>query len=579
MAEVGNPRGSGRKYRLGRIALGIVAALGFAVALVFAGFEAGKRQFFPHAFLDRVDRKIEWTFFRNVRAGRLEEESIPTALLQLQTEVGIVDFGRDTSGGPLANNGGGLTSFGREVLLLAFDGNVYAAEGPDSIRRTNVSAPDNNRSDFAALADDPDFDDYQIRASYLRYNDLEYFKTDEGQGLIASYTEYHPDEVCYTNTLARLDLPQDATSIDGIDAGPDDWDVIYRTSPCLPLKRRFLAMEGHMASGKIAFEAPGTLYLSSGDFHLDGMRSNGPPIAQNPEAEYGKMLAMDLEGQGARIVSMGHRNVQGMVLAPDKRLFASEHGPQGGDEINLIQDGRNYGWPTESYGLTYSSTPIPRSVSFGRHESFEEPIHSWVPSAAISGITYVDGFHSAWDGDLLVASLIDHSLFRLRLEDNEAVYAERIEIGTRLRDVHQHTDGRIVLWTDNQEMVFLTGADKPGRALTVEDYIEVANLGSRTGEDLAAELDRCAECHSFQADESERAPSLARIHGAAIASTSYEGYTNGLKAQSGEWTDENLRAYLSDPQAFAPGTAMPPVQDTDVLEHVVGYLKELDRQF
>lgn len=579
MAEYTRPAPRRLWRRIGGIGLAAVVLLGLAGAALFAGYEIATRQLFPHAFLARVDGKLERTFFPAAGREHLQDAAYPTALLRVEAEVGLVDVGRSQTAGSIAENGGGLTSFGDDVLLLPYNGRIYAARGADSIRDTGLAAPDNNRAAYQALEDDPAFAEYRFSPGYLRYNDLEYFRGDGRHGLIASYTEYHPGETCFTNTLARLDFDPGAASIDEVEAAPGDWQVIFRTAPCLPFKTRYLAMEGHMASGRIAFEAPGTIYLSSGDFHLDGMRSDGAPIAQDPGAQYGKVLALGLDGEDARILSMGHRNVQGMVLAPDGRLITVEHGPQGGDEVNIVREGANFGWPRESYGLTYSGTPIPGAVSFGRHETFAAPVFAWIPSVATAGVAYVDGFHPAWNGDLLVASLIDKSLYRLRLEGDRAVYAERIEIGQRIRDVHQHSDGRIVLWTDNEEMVFLKGLDLPDRALTVAQFVERSDLDGATAARLETELARCAECHSFQIDEHTKSPSLARIHGDEIASTPFDGYSDALRAKSGEWTDENLAALLLDPQDFAPGTFMPGLEDPELVDEVIAYLKLLDRQF
>ena len=556
----------------------VVSVLAVA-GLVFAmGFEIAHRQLFGYRLLERVDAKIEKKLFPHYRnvAVRLEDSVVPTALVRVETDVGVVDVGRDKNIGALSQNGGGLTSFGGDVLLLPYNGHIYAARGAESIRDTGLIAPDNNRTAYQALETDPDFADYQFEPDYLRYNDIEYFQGPTAHGLVVSYTEYHPERVCYTNTLARLDFLPGLTSIEEIDAAGAEWDVIYRSEPCLPLKTRNLAIEGQMASGRLAFEAPSTIYLSSGDFHFDGMRSDGPPISQDPDAQYGKVLAINLDGGNAKILTMGHRNVQGMVLLSPGRLITVEHGPRGGDEINIIREGANFGWPLESYGTTYNSTPIPGSLSFGRHDQFVRPIHAWVPSVATSGVAQVHNFHPAWDGDLLVASLIDKSLYRVRLDGDRVVYTERIEIGQRLRDVHQHSDGRIVLWTDNEELVFLTGQDLPDRALSVEKFVRQARLGSRVGPRFETEIERCAECHSFQVDDHSKAPSLARIYGNEIGATSFDGYSEALMSASGTWDEESLTAYLTDPQGFAPGTAMSPLEDPELVKHVVDYLRELD---
>lgn len=577
------PRTSRRSTRRWGVAavLGFVG-LGLIGTAFFTGFEVGLRKVFPYAFLQRIDDKFERTVLgKHPKAQvRLEDTVIPTALLNVETKVGVVDVGRNPNLGGIAENGGGVTSFGEDVLLLPYNGRIYAASGAASIRDTGIKAPDNGRTEYQALRDDPAFAEYRFNPGYLRYNDVEYFHTGDAQGLIASYTEYHPEEVCYTNTLARLDFAPDITSIDAVGpVAPEDWEVIFRTTPCLPFKDRYLAVEGHMASGRLAFEAPGTLYLSSGDFHLDGMRSAGAPIAQDPDAQYGKVLAMNLDGTDARQFTMGHRNVQGMVYTPDNRLITVEHGPQGGDEINILSDGSNYGWPLESYGTTYSSTPIPGALSFGRHDTYPAPLFAWVPSVATSGLSDIHGFSPHWDGDLLVASLIDRSLYRIRLDGDRAVYAERIEIGQRVRDVHQHNDGRIVLWTDNEELVFLTAQNLPERAVSVDRFIRGRELKGSVGNSFRTEIGRCAECHSFQINDHDRAPGLARIFGDEIGSTSYDGYTDALIEADGRWTREALTDFLTDPQAFAPGTAMGAVEDPEAIQHMIDYLEELDRKF
>ncbi|SDF18895.1 PQQ-dependent sugar dehydrogenase [Limimaricola pyoseonensis] len=566
-----------RLRRAGRGALLLLLLVALAGGLLFAGYQVGLRQIFPYALFDRVNGKIERELGLNQEQPRIADARIPTALLRIDSRVFRVETGR-TDGNALKQNGGGLAALDDAVLLLTYNGMIYAADGEGPVRETGVMAPETGRAAYEALADDPDHADYQIGAGFLRYNDLEVIGTGTGRALIVSYTEFHPERSCYTNTLARRELGPETGA--AALAAPGDWRVIFRTAPCLPLKTRYLAIEGHMASGRLAWdEGRGMLYLASGDFHLDGMRSDGPPIAQDRGAQYGKILAMDAEGRGARIVSMGHRNMQGLTLLPDGRLYAAEHGPQGGDELNLIEPGGNYGWPRESYGLSYTSTPIPGAVSFGRHETHRPPMHAWMPSVATSGLAYVQGFHPDWDGDLLVASLIDRSLYRVRLDGDRGVYHERIEIGTRLRDVHQHSDGRIVLWTDSGELVFLSAAPLADRAVTVERFARRQKLEPQLAARLETEIGNCAQCHSLLPDEHAKAPSLARIWDDEIAATGYTGYTDALAGKRGRWDSATLETYLADPQGFAPGTAMPGVADSELAPLVVQYLEALDRAF
>lgn len=563
-------------------AAGTLITIGFLSFVFFLGFVSGERSVGPHVFFGKVTGKLESMFFAGPPA-QLESTVYNSALVRLASEVVLVDTGRDrTQHNPLAENGGGLTSFGDDVLLLPYNGTLYAATGTGDLRATNVEVPDNNRAAYQALADDPDWEDYSFHRGYLRYNDIMAYQAPSGSGLIASYTEYHPDRHCVTNTLARLDLPQGVTDIDDVSASAEDWQILFRTEPCLSFKRQHLAMEGHMASGRMVFDAPSsTVYLTSGDFHIDGMRSAPPGIAQDQGAMYGKVLAVDIETGEGRIVSSGHRNMQGIARLPSGEIMVVEHGPRGGDELNIIQDGGNYGWPLESYGTTYRGTRMPGSLSYGRHTQFVPPVFAWMPSIAASGMTMSRGFHESWDGDLVVSALSDQAIYRVRLEGDQPVYSERIEIGSRIRYIHQHTDGRLVLWTDQGELIFLTAEERVDEGERLREWLAQADYPERVKTRLITALDSCAECHSLAVDDHERSPSLAKIYGDSIAATSFDGYSEGLESRSGTWTRENLIAYISDPQGFAPGSAMPaaPIEDERVKEALVDYLEQLDRSF
>jgi len=557
----------------------LAGAIGF---IFFLGFVSGEREVGPaYPLFAKVTNKLDYMFFRGGPTPPLESTIYNSALIRLQSTVSVVDTGRNSQEqNPLSQNGGGLTSLGDDVLVLAYNGKIYASSGNGPARETAIAAPDNNREAYQALSDDPAFAQYTFHRGYLRYNDIMYIDAPSGPALVASYTEYHPEGACYTNTLAKLALPEGVRSVDQISASENDWDVFFRTGPCIPFKQEHLAMEGHMAGGRMIFRAPATIVFQSGDFHLDGMRSVGPGIAQDPDAMYGKTIIVDVETGEGRILSLGHRNAQGIAALPDDTILIAEHGPRGGDELNLIQDGLNYGWPLESYGTTYRGTRIPNSLSYGRHTQFQPPIFSWVPSVAVSGMTLVNGFDESWDGDLLVSSLSDQALHRIRLEGHEAIYSERIAIGSRIRYVHQHTDGRIALWTDNSELIFLSAMQRVDEGQRFQAWLETSDLPRRVKSDLDTIMGRCVECHSFQVDDDEKAPGLNKIFNDKIAATGFEGYSDGLSNKTGRWDRENLIAFLNDPDGFA-GSYMPPasIEDPRVAEALVDYLEHLDQQF
>lgn len=153
------------------------------------------------------------------------------------------------------------------------------------------------------------------------------------------------------------------------------------------------------------------------------------------------------------IWSYGHRNLQGAALAPDGTLWAHEHGPQGGDEINLIQPGRNYGWPVITYGENYGGGPIGEGIT--AKAGMEQPLHYWVPSIAPSGMAFLSSerYGRAWVGNLFVGSLKFGYLDRIELSEpfKGTVLREHkllADLGQRIRDVRQGPDGLLYVLTD-----------------------------------------------------------------------------------------------------------------------------------
>jgi len=155
---------------------------------------------------------------------------------------------------------------------------------------------------------------------------------------------------------------------------------------------------------------------------------------------------------GARpeIWSIGHRNLQGADIGPDGRLWTSEHGPQGGDEINRPEPGKNYGWPVITYGENYGGGAIGEGIT--ARAGLEQPLHQWTPSIAPAGMTFVstDRYGPGFKGSLLVASLKFRYLSRLVLDGTRVVREDRLlpDIGERLRDVAEAPDGTLYLLTD-----------------------------------------------------------------------------------------------------------------------------------
>ncbi|USU10634.1 PQQ-dependent sugar dehydrogenase (plasmid) [Sphingomonadaceae bacterium OTU29MARTA1] len=226
----------------------------------------------------------------------------------------------------------------------------------------------------------------------------------------------------------------------------DDVTVIWRATP---------ATTGGQLGARLAFAPDGrTLFVSSGE------RQQGTP-AQDLAGTLGKIVRINLDGSAAagnpfattanarpEIWSLGHRNPYGLVFASDGRLFASEMGPAGGDEFNLIEAGRNYGWPRVSEGDNYDGSRIPRHAT---NTAFTAPLVSWTPVIAPGGmIQYRGTAFAGWTGDFLLAGLTQQGIVRVRVTGNGASEVARIGLGNRIREVEEGPNGSLWALRDGE---------------------------------------------------------------------------------------------------------------------------------
>lgn len=214
-----------------------------------------------------------------------------------------------------------------------------------------------------------------------------------------------------------------------------DFKVIWRQQPKVDSDVHF--------SHRIAFAPDGTLFISSGE------RFEFTP-AQDPNSDLGKIIHMTDEGQriGGRYYTLGHRNVLGLSFAPDGRLWASEMGPKGGDEINLILPGRNYGWPNVSNGSHYDGRDIP---DHRPGDGFEAPKVWWNPSISPGALMIYSGDKfPQWKGDALVGALSGEAFIRVDIDGDKARKADEWPMDARIRAVDQGPDGSVYLIEDGQ---------------------------------------------------------------------------------------------------------------------------------
>ena len=252
----------------------------------------------------------------------------------------------------------------------------------------------------------------------------------QNQVLFLSYA--HRNREGMTTRVARARLENDRLT---------DVEVIFEALPRSNTSRHF--------AGRMEFDQGGNLYIAVGDRgEMDRAQDNaddaggvhrittdGAPAPGNP--------FLDTSGVNDTFYTTGNRNIQGMTIHPETgEIWSHEHGPRGGDEINIIRAGTDYGWPTITYGIDYSGLPITDKT---RKEGMAQPLH-------YSGMAFYTGdLFPEWQGDLFVGALKMRKLVRLRIQDGEVTEEEDLltDLGERIRDVRMGPDGALWLLTDS----------------------------------------------------------------------------------------------------------------------------------
>ncbi|MWB92757.1 PQQ-dependent sugar dehydrogenase [Flavobacterium sp. GA093] len=248
--------------------------------------------------------------------------------------------------------------------------------------------------------------------------------------------------------VAKGKLSADEKSIEGA-------TVIYRSTPANGSTLHY--------GGRILIDKTGNLVVSTGERSVLETR----PLAQSVTASLGKVLRITKDGQPASgnpgftqtgalpdLYTIGHRNPQGLAIHPDSgEIWLSEHGPRGGDEINRLKAGANYGWPTITYGIEYDGKVIGDAIQ--QKEGMEQPVYYWDPVVSPSGMTFYTGNRvPEWENNLFIGALSGKHIIRLAIQNNTVVGEERIlaEEGQRFRDVTQGSDGALYAITDEGKL-------------------------------------------------------------------------------------------------------------------------------
>jgi cytochrome c2 len=469
-----------------------------------------------------------------------------------------------------ATRGGGLDHIGDRILLGTGDGSLYTlrVSGNDvQAHRLTIRVPA-NREEFAAAfhgsATAPRlvsaYQEVAPEVQTWRFRVADVIARVDGDvvHIFASHHFWKQKEQCFVVRVSQLDA-----SLADLEraSGPGTWQTIFESQPCVPLfgeraMRGKNPFRGEEIGGRLALLDANTLLLTQGDHGFSGIEG-AVAFAQDPQATYGKTIRIDLRTHAASINTLGHRNPQGLYAAPDGRIWETEHSAQGGDELNLLVAGANYGWPEVTYGTDYGAMIWALSKQQGRHAGYQQPVYSWLPGIGISNLVQIQRERfPIWRGDLLIGTLGTRGLFRVVLDGDRAVVTEPIPLQHRVRDVLELDDGRLLLWTDETAL------------LTIEPI-----SGSNAEITFSTS---CLGCHRIDDGFSHRmGPDLRGLMDRKVASAdNYGAYTPALKQLGGEWSRERLDRFLRDPQAMAPGSSMvfPGIADDQQRAALVDYV-------
>lgn len=529
----------------------LLAAIGVAAVALFVDDSA-------------IAKARNWARYSWVGArigAAVASETVATSLLKLRVDR----FALPVLNGDFQNGGGAILPLDGRVLVAERTGRFFEVDlrqDPPAVRPLPLGLQLNEDA-LMAYAEANGFSmgvgrNLGMAGLGTRVHDLA--ALDGGRRLAASYTYWDPQQNCATLRVATVALPPDWAA-----ARADGWQVVFETRPCLHFRdNRNKPFSGHQAGGRLLPTADGKLVVTVGDYKFD--RQHGQDYPQDPAADYGKLFEIDLTNGTRRLISLGHRNPQGLMRDRAGRLWATEHGPEGGDELNLIEADRNYGWPRVTLGIGCGDCGWQLE---GRHDGFTPPVYAWLPSIGVSNLIELSGFAPEWDGDVLVASLVGQSLHRLRLDAGRVQYDEVIAMGDRIRDLAQSDDGAVLLWTDSGKLIRLTA----NRALSAAAQ-RLRQLPAAVQQVIAD----CDECHAL--DESRAAAariSLWGVVGRRFATGDSALYSSAMKEAAGTWDAATLDRFLADPQAVVPGTSMPfaGIPDAETRRQVIEYLATL----
>jgi cytochrome c2 len=401
---------------------------------------------------------------------------------------------------------------------------------------------------------------------------------------------------CFLSVLSKIELEKSGNEI----SAPGEWEELFRSSPCMNPDTDFYDSDqysvnrwifgGHISGGRVIRYDDENLLLSIGDHFYDGYDKDA--YAQNEDNSYGKFFLINKATGENRIYAKGTRNAQGLFKDSEGTIWSTEHGPDGGDELNIVKDGANYGWPAVTLGIQYHHNPWPGTSKQGRHDEFTAPIFAWSNTIAPSDLIRIEGDKfDIWNGDLVLGTLNGRALHRLRLSESNSrvIYDEKIEIGHRIRNIILLHDSSILLRTDDNYLIHIDDAGPVYEEFDYSEFLSNNELARRfqefgpsetvnenLNEGYLAFTRSCGHCHNIEGS-SITGPNLKDLGGRRVGGADDYTYTQVLANSSEMWDEELLKSYIKNPQSVFPGTSMGAVAIPDrELDLIVEYLLNLN---
>lgn len=468
-------------------------------------------------------------------------------------------------------------------LILVYDLENYSRYKSDSLKvpmnyETLLSSP---------LIEMDGFDLFRFRVNglYLDKN------SDESYTLFASHHFYEEDKNCISFNISRTTISFREKKL----IQESDWKNIFKAKPCVYPDENVgyeNPFPGHMASGKIVEYDENTLLVSVGSFSTDPDLYDSLPM--DDTSFFGKLLLIDKMTGESKIFAKGIRNSQGLLIDNNGTIWATDHGPRGGDELNIIKENGNYGWPLETYGINYGMKKWPFSTSQGRHDVYDKPAFVWIPSIATTNLIQIGGNkYSLWQNDLLIGSLSGKRLERVRVEEgNQAIYSETIPVEERIRDMLLLPDEKIVLLTDEGSLFILDDGGPVYEDIGPELQVRMAGLdlldqlvedidldelekGALKAESIYAQ--HCSSCH-FLTTTHDIGPHLSGLFQREVGGLPDYNYSYELETSTERWTPGVLKSFLLEPENQFPNTSMKqiPLSSTEA-DSIIAFL-ERDKQ-